>query len=250
MTFDAALALTTVQLSRIAYRPVDQAEQNVADLGLANYRHFSGASTQAFIAEDGAKRYLSFRGTESTNHVDWLRDAEFRPVAGVFGTMVHSGFRRALDEVWQEILPHVTGTDRGLVITGHSLGAGLAVLAAGRLVATNGTVDHVYTYGSPRTGLKDFADAYQGILGMNTYRVINHIDIVTRVPLLVQNYRHVGRRMYFDGNGNLHRDAGGWQVARDDVIARFKHFGSIRAAGVGPHEISRYEERVRSLQSL
>ena len=248
MSFDAALALATVQLSRIAYRPIDQAEQNVGELGLTNYQHFSGQSTQAFVAEDGARRYLSFRGTESTNHVDWLRDAEFRPVTGVFGTRVHSGFQRALDEVWQDVLPHVAGSDRGLVITGHSLGAGLAVLAASRLVATNAEVDHVYTYGSPRAGLKDFANAYQEALGMNTYRVINHIDIVTRVPLLVQNYRHVGRRMYFDGNGNFHPDAGGWQIARDDMIARLKHFGSIRAAGVGPHEISRYIETIQSIQ--
>ena len=248
MSFDKALALATVQLARIAYRPVDQADHNTAELGLTNYQHFSGPSTQAFVAEDGARRYLSFRGTESTNHVDWLRDAEFRPVTGVFGTRVHSGFRRALDEVWQDILPHVTRSDRGLVITGHSLGAGLAILAASRLVAADADVNHVYTYGSPRPGLKDFANAYQGVLGMNTYRVINHIDIVTRVPLLVQNYRHVGRRMYFDGSGQLHRDAGAWQIARDDMIARFKHFGSIRAAGVGPHEISRYVERVQSIQ--
>jgi hypothetical protein len=248
MGFDAALALTTVRLSRLAYRPLDQAEQNVADLGLTDYRQFSGPSTQAFVTQDETYRYLVFRGTESTNHVDWLRDAEFQPITGVFGTMVHSGFRRALDEVWSEIVPNAATPDRRLVITGHSLGAGLAVLAAGRLVSANTSVDNVYTYGSPRSGLRDFAAAYEGLLGANTFRVINHIDIVTRVPLLFQNYRHVGRRMYFDGAGTFHPDAGAWQIARDDVLARLRHFGRISAAGVGPHEISRYTERIESIQ--
>lgn len=248
MSFEPKLALITVQLSKLAYRPLDQAEQNVMALGLSEYRHFSGASTQAFVAQDGTHRYLAFRGTESTNHIDWLRDAEFRPTTGVFGTMVHSGFRRALDEVWADIVPHVSGNDRQLVITGHSLGAGLAALAAARLVAASAAVDHVYTYGSPRTGLKDFAAAYTAALGTKTYRVINHIDIVTRVPLLMQNYRHVGRRMYFDGHGRFHPDAGAWHIARDDFMARLQHFGRIQSAGVAPHDTSRYVERIESIQ--
>ena len=248
MTFEAELALTTAQLSRIAYRSSDQAEQNVADMGLTNYRHFSGVSTQAFVAENGTTRFLAFRGTESTNHVDWMRDAQFKPVPGVFGTRVHSGFKRALDEVWDDLLPHVTIADRELVVTGHSLGGGLATLGAARLAAAGHGVGGVYTYGSPRTGLKDFAAAYTTALGLNTYRVINHIDIVTRVPLLVQNYRHVGSRMYFDGGGTFHADAGAWHIARDDVAARFRHLGTIRAAGVLPHDISRYVQKVESIQ--
>ena len=248
MSFDPALALTTVELSRIAYRPLDRAERDVEPLGLDAFQKFSRTSTQAFVAEDGSHRFVVFRGTESTNHVDWMRDAQFRPVAGVFGTRVHSGFRRALDEVWEEMLPHVTAGDRRLVITGHSLGAGLATLAASRLVAANHAVGDVYTYGSPRVGLRDFAAAYTAALGASTYRVINHIDVVTRVPLLVQSYRHVGHRMYFDGAGRFHANAGAWHIARDDVAARFRHFGRIAAAGVTPHEISRYVDRIESIQ--
>lgn len=248
MSFDAALALTTTQLSRIAYHPLDQAERDIEPMGLMGFQKFSGTSTQAFIAQDEVRRYLVFRGTESTKPIDWMRDAEFKPVAGVFGTQVHSGFRRALDEVWDDILPHVSDDDRSLVITGHSLGGGLTTLAAARLVADGHKVDAVYTYGSPRTGLKDFATAYTAALGSTTYRVINHIDIVTRVPLLIQKYRHVGRRMYFDGAGSFHPDAGGWQIAREDVLARIRHFGKIEAAGVGNHEIPRYLDRIKSIQ--
>jgi triacylglycerol lipase len=248
MSFDAGLTLLTVRLSRIAYRDLEVAKVGAERLGLGSYRGFSGASTQCFVAEDGVRRYLVFRGTESRNHIDWMRDAEFRPVTGVFETQVHSGFRRALDEVWHDIVPAVSGNDRGLVITGHSLGAGLATLAAARLVAADQDVDDVYTFGSPRVGLRDFAAAYDEALGVDTYRVINHIDIVTRIPLLVQSYRHVGRRMYFDGRERFHPDAGAWQIAKDDMFARLRNFGRIAAAGIGPHDIPRYIERVESIQ--
>ena len=169
MSFDPGLALATVRLSRIAYSGIDQAEQELAALGLTGFQHFSGPSTQALIAEDLTTRYLAFRGTESTNHIDWLRDAEFRPTPGVYGTKVHSGFRRALDEVWFDLLPMIPTTDRALVITGHSLGGGLAVLTAARLEAAGHTVDAVYTYGAPRPGLRDFAGAYTATLGSRTF---------------------------------------------------------------------------------
>ncbi len=247
MSFDRSLGLTTVRLSQIAYRTPQRAKQDTEALGLTGFQDFNGPSTQALVAENGTHRYLAFRGTESKKHVDWMRDAQFKPIMGVFGTMVHSGFRRALDEVWEDLLPNLSSDNRGLVITGHSLGAGLAALAAARLVASNTDVDHVYTYGSPRVGLKDFATAYEAALGPNTFRVINHIDIVTRVPLLLQSYRHVGRRMYFDGAGGFNPNAGAWKIARDDLTERLKHFGTIRSAGVGPHEISRYVERMESL---
>jgi triacylglycerol lipase len=248
MVFDPEMALMTVELSRLAYRPLDQAERNIEPLGLSGFRQFSGPSTQAFIAQDEQHLYLAFRGTESKNHVDWMRDAEFRPVPGVFGGRVHSGFRRALDEVWLELLDQIASTDRKLVITGHSLGGGLATLAAARLAAGDHTSEAIYTYGSPRVGLRDFAAAYQAALGNKTYRIINHIDIVTRVPFLVQGYRHVGSRMYFDGAGRFHRNAGGWQIAKDDLKTRLTHFGRISAVGLGPHDIPRYVERIESIQ--
>ena len=248
MSFDPAMALTTVRLARFAYRPLDQAERDVTELGLTKYRQFSGPSTQAFVAADDQHTYLSFRGTESRNHIDWMRDAEFRPVLGAFETRVHSGFRRALDEVWRELLAVVTAAEGSLVITGHSLGAGLATLAAARLVDRGEATATVYSYGAPRVGLRDFAAEYNRVLGARTYRVINHIDVVTRVPLLVQGYRHVGKRMYFDGGGHFHPDAGAWHIARDDLVARFRTFGRITSVGIAPHDIPRYVERIESIQ--
>ena len=51
----------------------------------------------------------------------------------------------------------------------------------------------------PRVGDLDFK---KGFL-VPTYRLVNHDDIVTRVPP-PPLYQHVGRLMYLDGEGLLH----------------------------------------------
>ncbi|MEE8330225.1 MAG: lipase family protein [Acidimicrobiia bacterium] len=242
---DANLAQLTVRLSRAAYLDQPDAATAVADLGLGGFRFFDASSTQAFVASDASRVFLAFRGTESDNPRDWVRDSQFATTKGELETMVHSGFHKALDEVWTDMRPLATGGE--VFLTGHSLGAGIATLAAARLADDGATVAGVYTYGQPRTGKADFAGAYQAALGSKTFRFVNHIDVVTRVPFLLQGYRHVGQRMYFDGDGAFHDGASVWKVAWDDIKARLRHFGTIKAAGVGPHDMSKYVARVDAL---
>jgi triacylglycerol lipase len=247
MDYDPILGARMVALARIAYRDPAPAEAELATQGFRDFRFFDGPSTQAFavVADHGA--YVSFRGTESGNPVDWARDAQFRPVAGEPFGRVHSGFRRALDEVWGDVSAVVAAGSGPLFVTGHSLGAALATLAAARIADTARQVTAVHTFGTPRTGLGDFRNTFNERLGSRTFTVINHIDLVTRAPLLIQGYRHVGRRMYFDADGVFHPDAGAWQVARDDLSYRLRHFGRIESIGLLPHAIGAYVLRVESL---
>jgi triacylglycerol lipase len=237
---DRDLARLTARLSRLAYLSPSDVAAGAADLGLGEEQHFSGLSTQAFTATTVERRFLVFRGTEATNPADWARDAQFQPIAGQVSGRVHSGFRDALDEVWSAIEVDLAGSTAPVVITGHSLGAALATLAAARLSQAGTPVETVHTYGQPRTGLRDFAAAYNSMLGTVTFRFVNHIDLVTRVPLLLQGYRHVGRLMYFDQSGGFHPDASLWKVASDDLSYRMRHFRRIKAIGILPHEIGDY----------
>ena len=246
MSFDPVLAKLTAALSRLAYKDGPTAESGAADHGLSEFRFFTASSTQAFIAADPTRRFLAFRGTESTNPVDWARDAQFKPRPAVLGR-AHSGFDAALDEVWPDIVAELAGDARPLIITGHSLGGGLSIIAAARLVEAQTHPSAVYVFGCPRTGLGDFRDAYDAALRDVTFRVINHIDLVTRVPLLTQGYRAPGRRMYFDAAHTFHGDAGAWHVAKDDLAYRLRHFGRIESLGLSTHEIGAYIKRVESL---
>jgi triacylglycerol lipase len=234
------------RLSGIAYRAQAPALEAVAGLGLRDFQFYDGASTQAFLCGDDTRFALAFRGSER-DPLDWIRTAQFHPVPGELGGHVHSGFHGALDEVWDEVAADLAGGDRPLFVTGHSLGGALATLAAARAHAAGSVVGGVYTYGQPRVGKADFQVAYNAALDNVTFRVVNHIDLVTRVPLLVQGYRHIGRRMYFDESGALERDAGNWPVARDDIRYRFRHVGRIQAAGLTPHLLPAYRERIDAL---
>jgi hypothetical protein len=75
-----------------------------------------------------------------------------------------------------------------LVLTGHSLGAAVATIAAAYLRG-NGYPCDLYTYGSPRVGNGIFADFVSGQAGV-TARITHYNDVVPRLPPLLTGYRH------------------------------------------------------------
>ncbi|HSM02348.1 MAG TPA: lipase family protein [Acidimicrobiia bacterium] len=246
MPFDHDLARTTVGLSAAAYRARDQARAGAEALGLTDFRWLTAESTQAFTASDGDRLFVAFRGTEA-NPIDWSRNARFNPLAGEFGS-IHSGFVSGLAEVWEGVLDVIADAGKPVIFTGHSLGGALAMLGAVRADAEGHEVDAIYTYGQPRIGLGDFSRLFAERLGDRTYRSINHVDLVTRVPLLLQGYRHVGERIYFDSAGGVHIGAGAWKIIGDDLKHRLAHWGRIEDAFALPlHDMTAYEERIGAL---
>ena len=238
--FDQITAKLLLELARQSYFDEPKARAGVEALALGDVRFVDKIGTQALVCGDGERLFLAFRGTDPDPR-DWITDGRFNPVPGELGGRVHSGFRAALDAVWPELSDMVANRGERVVwVTGHSLGAALATLAAARIVESGGEVAGVYTFGQPRTGLSDFRSAYDAKLKNITFRVVNHIDLVTRVPLLIQGYRHIGRMVYFDHDAKMHVDASPWHVARDDIRYRLTHFGRIEAIGTAPHLIGPY----------
>ncbi|KAK4787139.1 hypothetical protein SAY86_010972 [Trapa natans] len=76
------------------------------------------------------------------------------------------------------------GESLSITITGHSLGAALAVLVADDLsisITHNIPPIAVFSFGSPRVGNQAFADRVIA-RGVNVLRIVNDQDLVTRVP--------------------------------------------------------------------
>lgn len=97
---------------------------------------------------------------------------------------VHEGFLSELHAVQGEIvsllrqLKHADGTDRKVLVTGHSQGGAEAALAARALVAAGFDVEVTYTFAAPRTGTQEFADS----VTTPVHRIEFGDDIVPHLP--------------------------------------------------------------------
>ena len=142
----------------------------------------------AFVVRSRCGRLvvLSFRGTEPTNVINWLTDTDVmqRPLGE---GRVHQGFYANLQAVWEEISEKLEDVKPGtqLYITGHSLGAAMAVLAAAKLTADgNPTLQKalrgVYTFGQPAVGDEAFADGCT--FADRLYRHVYAYDVVPCLP--------------------------------------------------------------------
>jgi len=222
----------------LAYEGPDAVVTGVGVLGLRDIIQFERAGTVVVVGSDERNLVVAFRGTDDTKDV--LYDAEFSTEFGALGTRVHSGFRRALDAVWDELRPIILSTDKKVFLTGHSLGGALAVLTAARLLSLGRQVDGVVTLGQPRVGKAAFSRQMNFRLQSRIFRVINYVDPVPRVPLAIQGFRHPGRRWYFGRSGTLTEDASAARVLWDEWAFRIRRLRSTRALGLAWHAKGAY----------
>jgi triacylglycerol lipase len=112
-------------------------------------------------------------------------------------TDIHTGFQTALnaaDDVIQQAVTKSQQTGKPLWITGHSLGAALAALAAKAAAESlHCPPKAIYLFGMPRAGGERFQAAYNGNpnLGPRSFRFVHGLDVVARVPSF-SGYRHIG----------------------------------------------------------
>lgn len=126
-------------------------------------------------------------------------------------------------------------------VTGHSLGAALAVLTAltlGTKVFKNGGRDglvQMYNYAGPRVGDPTFADAYDYLIP-KSYRVVNLADIVPVVPprsILKYQYQHVGAPDQEWSYCNQTGDIVDNHSLQNNYIPALQHPESINNQGIG-----------------
>jgi triacylglycerol lipase len=149
--------------------------------------------------------FVSFRGTSDVP--DWLADLDAIPEnyswIPKFG-QVHAGFQDVYDLVRESIATNLATATAGcdqILVTGHSLGAALAVLAAPDIfqnMPPNTIEPRLITFAGPRVGLSDFVDAFNADIE-SCFRVVNFLDIVPLVP--PAPYVHVGAEIAINSGG-------------------------------------------------
>ena len=177
---------------------------------LVAWRSFSDG-TGFFIARDSTTLFVVFRGTCNVKNIETdsrFMMKKFPTFAGQLfkNSRVHEGFLDSYLTARLEMLALVRGVlneqqcpvDLNVVVCGHSLGGALATLACLDLKTTlvvgplaDSSRLSSYTFGCPRVGNLQFADAYN-LLVPKTARVANENDVVAKLPLrsFLYPYKH------------------------------------------------------------
>ncbi|MBF0415404.1 MAG: lipase family protein [Magnetococcales bacterium] len=224
-------ALALVHAAKLAYENKAKVTSKAQSWGFTNVYFVDNAdtSTQAFVACNDKYAVVAFRGTQEITDV-WT-DLNITTVPGLGGE-VHKGFWDSLDSIWKELddtMQKCCSKERPIWFTGHSLGGALATLAADRFFPrVRNKPRGIYTYGSPRCGDEDFANAYNKKFLDSTFRFVNNNDLVTRVPPRSMGYRDVGTLRYFDAIGQLHGNLSIWESFLDKLNGRIESALSLR----------------------
>jgi hypothetical protein len=211
-------------------------------------------------SEDGRVVLVAYRGTEPVNLVNWLTDADLSPtpvrlergnlpaLAGEGAPLeIHGGFYRNVRATRYKVMQTLARAAAGIAVTaaadddtptvaplealyltGHSLGAGMAAIAA---MLLQNTPEHVrllgerfraaYTFAQPMVGNPALADACDAepALADRVFRFVYEKDPVPHLPSREAGpYRNFGVEYAYDGRTWARRDRPGqaqqmWFVA-------------------------------------
>ncbi|CAE6471404.1 unnamed protein product [Rhizoctonia solani] len=207
--------------------------QLLCDLTESSSTWGSGPYCGAFYSDDPAAPFIGvgFKGTNIWNWKDLITDINTTVVQAAEGNLyntqvsdgVYSGLfgqhdpGRAIDLIRQGIndlipnIPNEHGKEVVTHVTGHSLGGSYSNLCYTQFTIPGvlppmGVLGDLYTFGCPRIGYKDFAEAMRDHLGPHTgsaWRIGNKGDLVTQVPPVTPwthdspfNHVNAGYRLY------------------------------------------------------
>jgi len=206
-----------LRLSYVAYNDHRVAKQYLSDHSFSNFLPLSSwIGTQGFCCIRDKKACLVFRGTDSL--LDMIVDLSLIPF---YRPTSHFGFsfswRRVRKEVYQWLKDQKETFD-SVALYGHSLGGAIAHIAAFDLASTKESdikIAEVVTFGAPRSSFLFTGKAYDNFqlnkepertLGSVTIRVVNKLDLISKVPFSWIGYRHVGKLVYLSAEGEIYYD--------------------------------------------
>jgi triacylglycerol lipase len=253
--FNMRTAFFLARASNAAYEEHDEA---IKTLGPRNrITFFSAGQFRGLVCFREQFTVLAFRGTQSVENFLTDADTLFLQESPYPGR-VHSGFAKAVAEVWPEIRRILGEPDRSkpLWITGHSLGGAMATLASVRLASEGYPLRAVYTFGSPRVGDQFFRKAYR----LPNYRFVNDNDLIPHLPFR-WCYKHVGILRFMPEDGGFTEERKTWVAKKRTLAAKAKHVHRAHRKSDGilddlfdfdwlaDHYLAKYLDCIRNLLS-
>lgn len=207
-------ALLFAELSHLVYWGDSEVRRISGHIGIEPTRYLDRDGAQTYVFESDADCIVACRGTEGNDWNDIKADLKAMLVVAETVGKVHMGFKTEADDIWPELRETLADCSKTLWFTGHSLGAAMAQIYAGRCMVEPQLTDAraLYTYGGPRVG----TGRYINHVKIDHERWVNNNDIVTRVPPPWFGYRHSGREIYINSLGRI-RDTRGFARFKDRV---------------------------------
>ena len=238
--------LLFANIASTTYENPEVSTNQFKELGFKIVKFFDVNGAQAYFLKGKTFNVLSFRGTEVKQKSDVLADLEagknfeINKNTSVVMGKVHHGFKHELDKLWPEIEEICKKNAGDLYITGHSLGAAMATIAAIRLQPN---VVSLITFGSPRVGTQEFVNN----LTVEHFRVQNNNDAVTKVPFYIMGFRHHGDCIYLNYYGEI-RTLSPWQRFKDMIRSRLRAYEKLQFfKAVYDHLMANYIAKLEKL---
>jgi len=115
-----------------------------------------------------------------------------------------------------------------VVVTGHSLGAAVAMLFSLDLMSSQDISVSLYTFGQPRTVASELATAHYDLMGSlessEMFRVTHFKDMIPHLPKCKANSHGICEK------DNLHGYHSGYQIHYDETMNRFQKCTPIDGA--------------------
>ncbi len=220
--YDNHLSHVAVNISQAAYCMTPTSAWNCATCDVGNT--YDGIlvdhGEQVIFGYNGeyTSIFISFRGSENIqNWITNIQVSKTNPYSDK-NIAVEKGFYNLFESLKPEIETTVDKLTRKyntkqLLITGHSLGSGLATLYAFDILyyGKDYKIHSLITFGSPRVGNEEFAIKFESY-PIYSKRITHYYDIVPHVPEEFMGYRHISQEVWYnepntkyticdDGNG-------------------------------------------------
>lgn len=239
-------SLLFAELSRVAYYDKATVSRLVAPIGFGvKVEFFDRDGAQAYRLDSKTDVVITCRGTEPNEPNDIKADIDAAKVVAETVGYVHRGFKREVDELWPMIDKSLQeNTTKKVWFCGHSLGGAMATICAGRCFLSEipSMPEALFTYGSPRVGTK----RYINYCHIQHIRWVNNNDIVPRLPPAWLGFRHAGREMYLNRDGQL-RNLNYWGKLNDRVRGFVSTLMRLRIDWFSDHLINSYADAIEAL---
>jgi triacylglycerol lipase len=194
-------SLLFAELSMIAYNDEQETKRAAEIIGLPDVTLYDRDGSQAYRLRNDDDCVIACRGTEPNEWNDIRADANAVSVVAETAGKVHCGFKTEVDDLWPMLETALMGNVQPLWFCGHSLGAAMATICAGRCFLSHieSLPNQLFTFGSPRVGNK----RYINFVKLDHFRYVNNNDIVTRVPPALFGFRHCGSEVYLNRDGKI-----------------------------------------------